>query len=437
MGSVGRNRAVAILLDPTSRSINSDVVTDGTKYCRCPRLLLPTAETMPLLNSIPAQVKPLVIVSVATTVVLLSVVSYSHLKRMIPVNTKRLRVKLPKNLALWRSPGEDVDDEDSEAIWRTLDPLLRQHGLEQWIYGGLSYLDAPGDSVRMPRGYAYIGPSRASGEGNVGTARSLSRMQYLNATFRIVRTKDGHDVTVRPIRLGNEGIEHLRILRKIATGPLALLSNNHTLPMAGTIDFEDVTLGIFPLTGNDMDRAFKFWPKNSVGDVVDMILQALEGLAFLHEQRIAHRDANISNFVVEYHPESLRTMTVATSRPRVYIVDFETSVAFPEELPFESCVCVGVPTGETITEWARALPPEVTSRELYSPFKLDVWQFGYSFTGSYTYRTTIAVIDDILINLVNDDVGHRPSAKEALSMLRSVVSKMAPIDLLIPPTVTR
>lgn len=99
---------------------------------------------------------------------------------------------------------------------------------------------------------------------------------YQNATFRIVRTKDGHDVTVRPIRLGNEGIEHLRILRKIATGPLALLSNNHTLPMAGTIDFEDVTLGIFPLTGNDMDRAFKFWPKNSVGDVVDMILQALE-----------------------------------------------------------------------------------------------------------------------------------------------------------------
>lgn len=94
MGSVGRNRAVAILLDPTSRSINSDVVTDATKYCRCPRLLLPTAETMPLLNSIPAHVKPLVIVSVATTVVLLSVVSYSHLKRMIPVNTKRLRVKV-------------------------------------------------------------------------------------------------------------------------------------------------------------------------------------------------------------------------------------------------------------------------------------------------------------------------------------------------------
>lgn len=46
--------------------------------------------------------------------------------------------------------------------------------------------------------------------------------------------------------------------------------------MVDTIEFEDVTLGIFPLTGNDMEMAFDFWAQNSVGDVVDMILQALE-----------------------------------------------------------------------------------------------------------------------------------------------------------------
>lgn len=46
--------------------------------------------------------------------------------------------------------------------------------------------------------------------------------------------------------------------------------------MIDTIEFEDVALGIFPLTGNDMEFAFGYWPRNSVGDVVDMILQALE-----------------------------------------------------------------------------------------------------------------------------------------------------------------
>ena len=46
--------------------------------------------------------------------------------------------------------------------------------------------------------------------------------------------------------------------------------------MLDTISFEDVTLGLFPFTGGSMDDAFGVWPKNSVGDVIDMILQALE-----------------------------------------------------------------------------------------------------------------------------------------------------------------
>lgn len=88
--------------------------------------------------------------------------------------------------------------------------------------------------------------------------------------------KNGHDVTVRPIKLRNEGVEHLNILKKVATGALALLSNNHALPMFDTIEFEDVTLGIFPFTGSCLRNAFGSWARNSVGDVVDMIMQALE-----------------------------------------------------------------------------------------------------------------------------------------------------------------
>ena len=46
--------------------------------------------------------------------------------------------------------------------------------------------------------------------------------------------------------------------------------------MFDTISFEDVTLGLFPFVGGTMDDAFGSWPENSVGDVIDMILQALE-----------------------------------------------------------------------------------------------------------------------------------------------------------------
>ena len=97
-----------------------------------------------------------------------------------------------------------------------------------------------------------------------------------NATVRIARTKEGHDVTIRPIKLGDEGIEHLNILRRVAVGPLALLSDNHCLPMFDSIEFQDVVLGIFPLVADVMQNAFGGWPQNSVGDIVDMIIQALE-----------------------------------------------------------------------------------------------------------------------------------------------------------------
>ena len=40
--------------------------------------------------------------------------------------------------------------------------------------------------------------------------------------------------------------------------------------------FEDIVFGIFPKVGGEILDAFGDWPKNSVGDIVDMLLQMLE-----------------------------------------------------------------------------------------------------------------------------------------------------------------
>ena len=40
--------------------------------------------------------------------------------------------------------------------------------------------------------------------------------------------------------------------------------------------FEDIVFGIFPKVGAEMLDAFGFWPNNSVGDIIDMLLQMLE-----------------------------------------------------------------------------------------------------------------------------------------------------------------
>ena len=40
--------------------------------------------------------------------------------------------------------------------------------------------------------------------------------------------------------------------------------------------FEDIVFGIFPKVGGEMLDAFGFWANNSVGDILDMLMQMLE-----------------------------------------------------------------------------------------------------------------------------------------------------------------
>ena len=94
--------------------------------------------------------------------------------------------------------------------------------------------------------------------------------------MRAARTRDGLDVIIRVIVIGNEGHDHLKILRTAATGENSLLSTNHTLPMIMEFQFEDIVFGVFPKVGAEMFDAFGFWPNNSVGDIIDMLMQMLE-----------------------------------------------------------------------------------------------------------------------------------------------------------------
>ena len=97
-----------------------------------------------------------------------------------------------------------------------------------------------------------------------------------NGLSRPARTRDGLDVVIRVIVIGNEGYDHLKILRTIATGEKILFSNNHALPMFEEFQFEDIIFGIFPKVGGEIVYAYDYWAKNSVGDIIEMLMQMLE-----------------------------------------------------------------------------------------------------------------------------------------------------------------
>jgi len=69
--------------------------------------------------------------------------------------------------------------------------------------------------------------------------------------------------------------------------------------------FEDVVFGIFLKAGGEISFAYDYWAENSVGDIIEMLMQMLEvsytfrgylsliiqlkALAFIHDLNIAHR----------------------------------------------------------------------------------------------------------------------------------------------------
>ena len=92
--------------------------------------------------------------------------------------------------------------------------------------------------------------------------------------------------------------------------------------------------------------------------------------------------------MVQFFPESLKNDAISISKPRVYLIDFEVAVQFPDDCPASERVCTGIPcTGSlaNVSEYARPAIPEMLTGEPYDPFKLDVWQLASSF-GEFDVR---------------------------------------------------
>jgi hypothetical protein len=84
------------------------------------------------------------------------------------------------------------------------------------------------------------------------------------------------DVVIRVIVIGDEGKNHLKILNRIAVGKAALHSTNHALPLFQQLVFKDIVFGVFPKIGARVFDIVGRWAKNSVGDVLEMVMQMLE-----------------------------------------------------------------------------------------------------------------------------------------------------------------
>ncbi|KAH9478304.1 hypothetical protein JR316_0008757 [Psilocybe cubensis] len=328
------------------------------------------------------------------------------------------REKLPKDLETWKF----FTIKEYMEAWNELRPLLAQHNLELWRTSAGQQLwdrDLPpqGDNFFYLTSHDFPNSSLAR----------WSHFSVLTACLHHAARMDGiRDVVLRVVSLsaGDTGQTHLRIIKRLASPPDQLLSSNHILPILKEIYFEDIVIIAVPKLIFDVRDALRHVKDNSVEDGLYMALQAFEATAYIHQNLIAHRDLYLTNFMVEWMPESLSKRTTV-ARPRVYMIDFETAVDFPPDSLEADRVCTTF--HRDLDQFGRYIAPELRTKEPYCPFKLDMWQLGEDLR--INLATGLDEVDGLWQALCMPNPQDRMNADTALKTLDDYLRKTPSINL--------
>ncbi|EIM85009.1 uncharacterized protein STEHIDRAFT_99962 [Stereum hirsutum FP-91666 SS1] len=200
------------------------------------------------------------------------------------------------------------------------------------------------------------------------------------------RISDERHVALKRFELPANGRNELEVNTILSSEPLRDDPRNPALPMLEVIHAPNQCFMVFPV-GKEI---FDFCPA-TVGEGLDFIEQTLQGLVFLHEKRIAHRDCSIANLLmdpsrmyphgihVDDHRLNGRGKCISHVRTRTqvggvkyYYIDFGESIKFG---PLDN-------TRITIHSKASIFAPETTDDVLlpYDAFKPDIFTLGVTYT---------------------------------------------------------
>ncbi|KAL5492972.1 hypothetical protein ACEPAI_4420 [Sanghuangporus weigelae] len=250
-----------------------------------------------------------------------------------------------------------------------------------------------------------------------------------------VRVSDGTKVAIK--RLARQ-CDELSILEYLTSEEMLHDPRNNTVPLLDVIseDADPYAFIVMPLLIN-----FTFLPYTSVEEVVDFMRQMLEGLSFLHEKNVAHRDCSTLNIMMDgtrvfprgFHPgaPNLEYTGKGFAHPRrrrdasgvkYYFTDFGISSHFDENDTYRLVM------GQDCLD--RNLP-ELYQDDPYDPFAVDVFLLGnvfkYVLVKQYEGLSFLAPLSDAM---TRQDPSSRPTAHESLRLLHDIVKQQSPRSLL-------
>jgi len=316
-----------------------------------------------------------------------------------------------------RSPAPDIFGlQPEEMLWIAHQPFFESRGYELrpryrpgWVK---SWTRAPGITTED------------------GITPEMPVLKVMDAT----RKSDGRIVVLKRTdkQLRSEEIE---ITRYLSQEDFLSDERNHCVPLLDVLDpgeGKEVFL-VLPLL-----RHFDDPELESIEDAVDFVKQTLEGLIFMHEKGVAHRDCARFNIMMDakdiypegYHPQR-DFLTLDASRdalvrhryqvpfPKYYLIDFGISKRFMEG------------QGHTAegTDGQDKTVPELTSFK-YDPFPVDIYIMGNVYKNELLskYRGLLFLVP--LVNrMTSTEPTDRPSAVEALELFQSCQKRVFSLNL--------
>lgn len=178
-------------------------------------------------------------------------------------------------------------------------------------------------------------------------------------------------------------------------------------------------------------------PFETVKEIINFADQILEGLVFLHEKGIAHRDCVMNNIMMDadklypegFHPVKIdrkpdrtdfaKYTTRTVAKVKYYFIDFGISVYMPGDADSKMTTgCLGRDRD----------PPELAGDSPYNPFKLDIFIIGNMLKGEFQEPfSNLDFFGPLVTDMTRQDPSLRPTAQRALAMWQEIRKSLSTV----------